>query len=275
MQRAADSRLDPGADHPARHGDLALEALAQLALHGPWAQFMGLFNELLGRLPRRHQDSEQLARLLSWFKDLQQRVEAAYLRATGAVKPVENSADNAAETPGNTQETTPREVISEPHIPTTNQLDLVTSNTPKSGKPAATVPNALAKEPVGRDLETLVAETRKKRAVLDLPTILQACPEFASWARNMGGFVRDWGDLHRVAGQLSPMIGISALAWNITQDRMGKQLATAAFALVFEKHSAGEVASPGGYLRGMVEKAGAGDLHLERSFYGRLSGQAA
>ncbi len=31
----------------------------------------------------------------------------------------------------------------------------------------------------------------------------------------------------------------------------------------------------GGYLRGMVEKAGAGELHLERSFYGRLSGMAA
>ena len=46
-------------------------------------------------------------------------------------------------------------------------------------------------------------------------------------------------------------------------------------ALVFDKHCAGEVASPGGYLRGMADKAGAGELHLERSFYGRLSGQAA
>jgi hypothetical protein len=49
----------------------------------------------------------------------------------------------------------------------------------------------------------------------------------------------------------------------------------AALVLVFDKHCAGEVASPGGYLRGMVEKAGAGELHLERSFYGRLNGQAA
>ncbi len=104
---------------------------------------------------------------------------------------------------------------------------------------------------------------------------MQACPEFASWARNMGGFLKDWGDLHRVAGQLRPMIGISEHAWNLAQDRMGKQVATAALALVFEKHTAGEVASPGGYLRGMVEKAGAGELHLERSFYGRLSGRAA
>jgi replication initiation protein RepC len=116
---------------------------------------------------------------------------------------------------------------------------------------------------------------RKIRIGLDLPTLMQACPEFAVWVRDMAGFVKDWGDLHRVAGQLRPMIGISDHAWNVAQDRLGKQVATAALALVFEKHSAGEVASPGGYLRGMVEKAGAGELHLERSIYGRLSGQAA
>ena len=56
---------------------------------------------------------------------------------------------------------------------------------------------------------------------------------------------------------------------------MGKQMAAAAMALVFDKHAKGEVASAGGYLRGMTEKARAGELHLERSFYGRLSGQAA
>ncbi|MGK7664282.1 replication initiation protein RepC [Marinovum sp. E06] len=137
------------------------------------------------------------------------------------------------------------------------------------------VPNAQPEDQVDRELEEWVNEVRKKRAALDLPTVMQACPEFASWSRNMGGFLKDWGDLHRVAGQLRPMIGVSEHAWNVAQDRLGKQVATAALALVFEKHCAGEVSSPGGYLRGMVEKAGAGELHLERSFYGRLSGQAA
>ncbi|WP_255005820.1 replication initiation protein RepC [Roseovarius sp. M141] len=103
---------------------------------------------------------------------------------------------------------------------------------------------------------------------------MQACPEFASWARNTGGFFKDWGDLHRVAEPLRPMVGISEHAWNVAQERMGTQVATAAFALVFEKHSTGEVASPGGYLRGMVEKAGARDLHLKCCFYCRLGGKA-
>ncbi len=252
-----------------------IEAAVSSALHGPWTQFTGLFEELLDRLPRRHQASEQLERLLSWLKELQERVDAAYLEATEVIEPVENRSKTAPQVSEKTQEMNPREVISDPHILITNQLDPVTCNSSEKEEAARMVPVAQTEERVDRELEDWAQEVRKKRAALDLPTVMQACPEFASWARNMGGFLKDWGDLHRVAGQLRPMIGVSEHAWNVAQDRLGKQVATAALALVFEKHSAGEVASPGGYLRGMVEKAGAGELHLERSFYGRLNGQAA
>jgi replication initiation protein RepC len=50
---------------------------------------------------------------------------------------------------------------------------------------------------------------RKKRTAHDLPKIMQAWPEFASWARNMGGFLKIWDDLHQGARQLRSMIGIS------------------------------------------------------------------
>ena len=252
-----------------------IEAAFSSALRGPWERLSGLFDDLLERLPRRNTASEMLARLLEWFRELQERVEATYLKAVRADEVVENTAETIEQVGDKTQELNPREVNSDPHILITNQLNPVTSNSSEKEEAAGVVPNAPPEERVDRELEDWVAEVRKKRTALDLPTIMQACPEFASWARNMGGFLKDWGDLHRVAGQLRPMIGISEHAWNVAQDRMGTQVATAAFALVFEKHSAGEVASPGGYLCGMVEKAGAGELHLERSFYGRLSGQAA
>jgi replication initiation protein RepC len=251
-----------------------IEAAVSSALKGPWTQFTGLFEELLDRLPRRHEASEQLARLLTWFRELQERVEVAYLKATDVIRPVENTLETKEQASEKTQKMNPREVISDPHILITNQLNPVTRNSSEDEEDTTVVPNAQPEDQVDRDLVEWVAEVRKKRAALDLPTVMQACPEFASWARNMGGFLKDWGDLHRVAGQLRPMIGVSEHAWNVAQDRLGKQVATAALALVFEKHCAGEVSSPGGYLRGMVEKAGAGELHLERSFYGRLSGQA-
>mgnify|MGYP005999087903 CR=1 FL=1 len=51
---------------------------------------------------------------------------------------------------------------------------------------------------------------------------------------------------------------LSEYAWNVAQGRLGTQVATAALVLVCEKHSAGEIAEPGGRRRGMVEKVGAG-----------------
>ncbi|MEP4989802.1 MAG: plasmid replication protein RepC [Paracoccaceae bacterium] len=253
-----------------------IDAAFSSALRGPWAQLTGLFEDLLDRLPRRNTASETLERLLAWFRELQEQVEATYLKAVQVEEVVENTPDAIEQVSKKTQELNPREVNSEPHILITNQLNPVTCNRSETEQAAGVVPNAPPEEQVDRELEDWVAETRKKRgAALDLPTVMQACPEFASWARNMSGYLKDWGDLHRVAGQLRPMIGVSEHAWNLAQDRLGPQIATAALVLTFDKHCAGEVASPGGYLRGMVEKAGAGELHLERSFYGRLSGQAA
>ena len=253
-----------------------IEAAFSGTLRGPWEHLSGLFEDLLDRLPRQNTASETLVRLLAWFRELQERVEAAYLKALRADEVVEYTAETSEQVSDMTQEMNPREFISEPHILTTTQLHPVTCNRSETEQTAGVVPNAPQEEQVDRELEDWVAETRKKRgAALDLPTVMQACPEFASWARNMGGYLKDWGDLHRVAGQLRPMIGVSEHAWNLAQDRLGPQIATAALVLTFDKHCAGEVASPGGYLRGIVQKAGAGELHLERSFYGRLSGQAA
>ncbi|KAB2541470.1 replication protein C [Salipiger aestuarii] len=252
-----------------------IEAALSDALRGPWMQFTGLFKELLDRLPRRREPSARLERLLTRFKELQERVESVYLQAIGAENSVENCGDDGLQAGRNAPEMDPREVISGPHIQSTIQLHPVTSNSRETSEIHGPAPHTPQKKPTAEKLDVSDANDRQTKATLDLSTIMQACPEFASWAQNMGGFLKSWGDLHRVAGQLRPMIGISDHTWNVAQGRMGKQVATAAFVLVFEKHSTGEIASPGGYLRGMVAKAGAGELHLERSFYGRLSEQAA
>ncbi len=253
-----------------------IEAALCGALKGPWSQLTGLFEDLLARLPRRNTAPETLTWLLGCFRELQERVEATYLKAVRADVVVENTLETTELVSETTQKMTPREVISDPHILITKQLNPVTCNSSEKEETACVAPNTPPEEHVDSELEEWVAETRKKRgAALDLPTVMQACPEFAAWARNMGGYLKDWGDLHRVAGQLRPMIGVSEHAWNVAQDCLGPQIATAALVLVFDKHAAGEVASPGGYLRGMVEKAGAGELHLERSFYGRLNSVAA
>lgn len=253
-----------------------LEAALNGALRGPWSQLQDVFEELLGKLPRRIVASETLDRLLGWFKDLQEQVEEAYLKAARADEVVKKQCPTQAKTSDMTQEMDPREVISDPHILITNQPDPVTSNSSENEEAAGVVREPEPAVPV----ESRVPKEEQNRpdqhaVALDVPTIMQACPEFATWARDLGGYLKDWGDVYRVAGQLRPMIGVSEHAWMAAQEGLGKQAAAAAMVLVFDKHAKGEVASPGGYLRGMVEKAGAGELHLERSIYGRLNGQAA
>lgn len=85
-----------------------IEAAVSSALRGPWVQFSGVFEELLGRLPRRHEASTQLARLLTWFRELQERVETAYLTATEPAQPVENSPEASAQGVQQTQKMNPR-----------------------------------------------------------------------------------------------------------------------------------------------------------------------
>ena len=253
-----------------------IDAAFSGVLNGPWTQLADQFEELLSRLPRRHTASQALTSLLKWFRELQERVETTYLKAVRADEVVDSEEDSIEYVPNETQEMNPKGVTSDPHILITNQLNPVTCKSSENENAAGVVPNEPTEENVDRDLEDWVAETRKQRgAALDLPTVMQACPEFASYAHNLGGYLKDWGDIHRIVGQLRPMIGVSEHAWNVAQDRLGPQMAAACLVLVFDKHCTGEVSSAGGYLRGMVEKAGAGELHLERSFYGRLSAQAA
>ena len=253
-----------------------LEAALSADLSGPWGRFQEVFEELLGKLPRRLVAADTLKRLFDWFRALQDDVEAAYLRAVRADAPVEKQCLTKAKPLDESSIVNPREVNTDPHIQITNQPDPVTCNRSEDERAAGVARKPEPALPIERAREHEAEGPAKSRAVaLDVPTIMQACPEFAQWARDLGGFLKDWGDVYRVAGQLRPMIGVSEHAWLEAQEGLGKQAAAAAMVLVFDKHARGEVASPGGYLRGMVGKAGAGELHLERSIYGRLSGQAA
>ncbi len=69
--------------------------------------------------------SETLERLLAWFRDLQERVEAAYLKAVRLDEVVENIAESNEQASEKTQEMNPREANSDPHILITNQLNPV------------------------------------------------------------------------------------------------------------------------------------------------------
>lgn len=253
-----------------------IETAVTGALSGPWAQLNQLFEGLLSQLPKRKIASDHLAKILHRFTDLQAQVETAYLGATTVIEAEERTVGTTSgQLSKKPQEMAPKRVISGPHIQTTNQPKSVIGNRLENVNHAPIDVHTIPEKQAGSEENVPLGQTQKTPKAMDLATILQACPEFASWARNIGGFLRDWTDYNRIASQLAPMIGVSERVWNLAKDRLGPQLATTAFALVFEKHNAGEVTSPSGYLCGIVRKAGVGELHLERSFYSRLNRKAA
>jgi len=243
------------------------------ALHGPWKSLSATFETLLSRLPRANATPERLLDILEWFSELKEQVEETFQAAFKREdEVVENTPQTQEQLPKGTQYMNPKGAINDPHILDTKQLNPVSSNTLDERKVGRAAQKPPTPDPVeSKDINWSTFGKKGQGSEIDVATVMQACPSFAEMAHGLGGYVNNWAELHRTAGQLRPMIGISEPAWNIAQERLGPQVAAAAIALIYDKYNAGEVASPGGYLRGMVEKAGAGELHLDRSFYGRLN----
>ncbi|WP_208438674.1 replication initiation protein RepC [Bartonella grahamii] len=66
------------------------------------------------------------------------------------------------------------------------------------------------------------------------------------------------------------MIKVSEQAAEQATKIMGLKKTALAIAIIFEKYARGLVKSPGGYLRGMIDKETRGELYLERSLYALL-----
>ena len=259
-----------------------IEKALESGLRGPWRQLEEEFSHLLQGLPKRSATPSKLLDVVDWFKVFKVRVEQAFEAA------FDWSEESDAEAPSQVPEArtnvvsfnskmTPTGIVDGTHILTTKQPNPVSSNRFEK-KHAADVepelpPSVAVERPEEVDLDiNWSTHTRKRGSEVDIPMLMASCPHFADISRSLQGYLKDWNDVHRAAGQVRPMAGISEDAWNVAQKVMGPAVAAATIALIFDKHTDGEVKSPGGYLRAMVERAQAGELHLDRSFYGRLSG---
>jgi len=262
-----------------------IEKALESQLKGPWRELQDAFTILLARLPKRTAGRNSLLDAVDWFKALQEQVEACFEAAFDwPVKSDETapsrSEDDMSDATKNNVNIIPTGVFDDTRILTTNELKIVNSNRFEKKHAAGTSPELPTPEQVERsqkvdlDIEWST-HTSKRTSDVDIPMLMLTCPQFAEMARGMEGYIRDWNGIHRAAGKIRPMVGISENAWNVAQQALGPAVAAAALALIYDKHATGEVSSPGGYLRGMVEKGLAGELHLDRSFYGRLSEQGA
>ena len=91
-----------------------------------------------------------------------------------------------------------------------------------------------------------------------LATVLRACPDIAGYGP--GGTVANWRDLMAAAMVVRTMLGVSVSAYEEAMAVMGPENAAAVVACMLER--AGQINSPGGYLRDLTRRARMGEFAL-------------
>ncbi|ULR46921.1 plasmid replication protein RepC [Rhizobium sp. K102] len=91
-----------------------------------------------------------------------------------------------------------------------------------------------------------------------LATVLRACPDIAGYGP--GGTVANWRDLMAAAMVVRTMLGVSASAYEEAMATMGPENAAIVMACILER--AGQINSPGGYLRNLTRRARMGEFAL-------------
>ncbi len=88
-----------------------------------------------------------------------------------------------------------------------------------------------------------------------LGMVLDACPDLAEYAKTG---ISNWRDFLATVAVVRPMLGISPSAWEEAQAVMGEVQAAVVVAAILQRGAA--IASAGGYIRGLTEKARAGQF---------------
>ncbi|WP_228873751.1 plasmid replication protein RepC [Roseibium aggregatum] len=96
-------------------------------------------------------------------------------------------------------------------------------------------------------------------------------------AEEAGQGRENWSALDRAAATAAAWIGVSPSLWATMRAQIGPAAAAVSVVLVERRMTDPDnpVSKPGGYLRGMLAKAGRGQLHLHKSIFGLSKSAAA
>ena len=162
---------------------------------------------------------------------------------------------NLLETHVKTQDMSANESRSERHIQNSNPDPLIDLEPGFRGSRAA---RAVPEPETPR-----VAET-----AYPLGMVMNACPDIADYAK---GGIANWRDLLATAAVVRSMLGISPSAWEEAQTVMGEMQAAVVVACILQRGAA--IRSAGGYLRGLTEKARAGEFSLGPILMSQINAQ--
>ncbi|WP_417712562.1 plasmid replication protein RepC [Roseibium aggregatum] len=143
-------------------------------------------------------------------------------------------------------------------------VEMALEREPCGGRTDLQPPKQQAARPAGGKLP----ETNLDGVSIGL--IRSACTQVQS---EIGLSFSDWSRLCQAADHLRILIGLSPAGYQNAVERQGKFLAAACLVVVAEKalRDPEQIASPGGYFRAMIDRAGEGKLHLHKSLHGLVS----
>lgn len=182
---------------------------------------------------------------------------------------------DAAAAPVEAVETDPMGSENRPHHTPTNHLQSVETDTAWAGpdRPLAqgnegsrghSVPRAAAGQG-----DTTKGASALRGFVVTPEFLLRIAPAFRDWATSPRP---GWGEMAEAAGYVRNELGVSLHAWGQACVVLGRMEAVTVLAVISARHAAGEVRSPGGLLRRMVELHQTGELRLDRTLFGLADG---
>jgi replication initiation protein RepC len=175
-------------------------------------------------------------------------------------------------------ETDPKGSEDRPSITPTNNLLIAKANTADAGpnRPLAheesrnpqSCPNGKTHQvPKGKVDRRDGAASALRGFVVTPDLILKIAPQFRGW---VGSSKPRWPELEEAATFVRSDLGISLHAWGQACVVLGRMEAVSVLAAIAARQTAGKVRSPGGLLRRMVELHLAGELRLDRTYFGLL-----
>ncbi len=170
--------------------------------------------------------------------------------------------DNAWRTAAEAEDIEPEGSVSGAlYLPTTKLITESTYQDPRGG---------VVSDRPGIDQEAaLEAATRASGEVIRLELVLDAVPEVHAYLPAEPDEAR-WPDLHAAAEVARYDLGIHPTLWAKAVRTLGPNNASAAIAYTLANQADGQLRSPGGFYRALVERATVGQLHLRDSLWGKL-----
>jgi replication initiation protein RepC len=243
-ERAAFGRLRRRATIARKAIAQILETAAEYAIEGE--EWITLARETQG-LTRALRDVERVDEMEAGVKSLERRHIAARERLENLLGLVDS---------------VPKEPENRPHIYNYKpgldpEQDTVIAAKDCSGQAERSVPQSQAPESRRQPHRGMVHAIRPD----ELPRL---APKLKPYLRRPDPA---WPDIVEAADWLRNDLGVSKSLWGDACLAMGRELAAVALAIVSTKDPGHFTGTPGGYFHGMVAKARAGELHLERTVW--------